>query len=168
MNRSEAAKTAATLMALYPNHKLGADSEAGYALALVDVPYATITALMQQVMDAHPTFCPGPAELRAFVRKVTQPEPSWELAWGEAFRQVTSVGSWGAPVFADAALADTVRSLGWDAFCHCPIEGAGRTALQTRFREAYQAATERRRNADTLATLPEPTRLAVADRGVAS
>ena len=164
MTTVEAAELVATLQMLYPNANLAKGAEKGYAFALGEFPAESVTGCLKQILDAHPTFCPGPAELRAFVRTVTQPEPSWELAWGESFRQVTSVGSWGAPVFADAALADTVRSLGWDAFCHCPIEGAGRTALQTRFREAYQAATERRRNADTLAALPEPTRMALDRR----
>jgi len=164
MTPAQASKVAATMSGLYPNNKLSPDSAALYHLALQDIAYEVVMGMVPAIMEAHPTFCPGPAELRAFVRTVTQPEPSWELAWGEAFRQVTSVGSWGAPVFADAALADTVRSLGWDAFCYCPIEGAGRTALQTRFREAYQAASERRRNVDTLAALPEPTRLALDRR----
>ena len=87
MNHSEGAKIAATLTVLYPNAKLADGAEAGYAMALADVPYEIVAALMPQIMDAHPTFCPGPAELRAFVRKVTQPEASWELAWGETFRQ---------------------------------------------------------------------------------
>ena len=164
MTPAQASKIAATLSGLYPNNKLSPDSASFYHLALQDIAYEVVMGMVPAIMEAHPTFCPGPAELRAFVHKVTQPDPSWALAWGEAFRQVTSVGSWGAPVFADSALADTVRSLGWLSFCSCPAEGRDRSFFQTRFREIYESAVARRANQATLESLPEPTRMALDRR----
>jgi len=154
VNQSEGAKIAATLTALYPHSKLGAGSEDAYAMALADVPYEIVAALMPQIMDAHPTFCPGPAEVRAFVKKIMNPAIPWEEAWAEAFRQVRKVGRWSPPVFTDDALVATVRQLGWDAFCECPTEGRDRAFYQNRFREVYESNARRQGDDDTRRGLP--------------
>lgn len=170
MNQSDGAKIAATLTVLYPNSKLADGAEAGYAMALADIPYEVVNALMPQIMDAHPTFCPGPAELRAFVTSITNPPPSWEQGWQEVMSQVRSVGNWGMPGLKDPAAAEAVRSLGWSTFCNAPDPKFGGDArelsfLQSRFREVYETASIRQANADTLDRLPEGARLALAGGG---
>ena len=175
MNESESAKIAATLTVLYPNSKLADGAEAGYAMALADVPYAVVSALMPQIMDTHPTFCPGPAELRAFVKNLTSTAISWDQAWNAAMDEVrrTGVACWnGPPRFSDDAIAAAVRAIGWAAICNAPDPKFGGDArdlgfLQGRFRDAYEASVERHRRESIAAALPEPTRLSITDRGAA-
>jgi len=172
MTIPQSEKIVAVLQDNYPNARLTERSPEAYRTMIGDAPFEVVLAALEKSMRASPEFCPSAPAIANAIRAILDPAPTWELGWLEVMGQVRSVGSWGVPVLKDSAAAEVVRSIGWSTFCNAPDPKYGGDArdlafLQTRFREVYQAASERRRNADTLDALPEPTRLAITDRGAA-
>jgi hypothetical protein len=142
----------ATLMGLYPNSdKLGRGSEAGYHLALEDIPVEAFSRdIWRAIVARHPSYPPNPGELRSFVLEAVDATPDAELAWQEVQKQVKDVGNWGRPEFSDPAILRAVNGVGgWEAVCSCEI--ANLPTLRAQFRNQYNAA----KKSDGLAVIRE-------------
>jgi hypothetical protein len=134
----------ATLMGLYPNSdKLGRGSEAGYHLALEDIPVEAFSRdIWRAIVARHPSYPPNPGELRSFVLEAVDATPDAELAWAEVQKQIKAVGWWGKPEFSDPAILEAVNAVGgWEAVCACERDQV--TFLRSQFARQYGALRKR-------------------------
>ena len=137
-DRIEFATIVAALAELHGKELTDAATEL-YFRALADVE---IAEFRKAAATAARTckFFPKPVEILDLVRGPGNDRAA--LAWTELQQQVSSVGGYGKPEFADPALTETVRLLGgWEDVCW-PREAE--PWMRKRFAELYQSVDLRR------------------------
>lgn len=140
---------------------------------LADVPFEAVrVAARQYVAEGH-EYPPSAGQLRKLALALVTPSaPAWADAWEEIKRQISLVGSYGAPVFSHPLVAQAVKAYGWKDVCAMEIGDSAAFAQLRNIYEGYarRAETEARYLPDvravaaqhgTLQALPEPTRPAL-------
>jgi hypothetical protein len=159
MNRSEAAKLVAVLLAAFPGAKSTAGTSEVYERMLADLDYPTANAAVERLL-ATCRFMPTIAEIRTACIDLSHGDRrAGGEAWGECLK---AIGRWGytrSPgkdfSFQDPLVARCVAALGWENLCNSESQMADRA----RFIELYdQLAIGERRNV-TAGELPAAKRL---------
>lgn len=162
MKQSETNKILALVRENWPNHPWSDHADQIWHLALADVPYETVNAVLPRLFREQ-KFPPVPADIVALlgVRESDQWSrllPNGEQTWEEIRAQIKYPGSWGTPVFSHPLIERTMRTFGWQELCQCPADQLNTLRAQVeRFGNKYRDdAIDRLRQGATMedAVLP--------------
>lgn len=117
MNTSEATKIIAVLRKVYTDQTVDRDLDSVWAMVFDDVPYEPVMLAVQAYLKADKPFFPKPGEIRTLLIEQFMGLPSAEEAWAEVMAAIREHGSYRAPVFSRAAIAESVDAIGWREIC---------------------------------------------------
>jgi len=140
------------LRALYPNGNFPSETADLYASLIGDLDrQAVIRAIRRRVLSDPSGFMPTIGEIRQAVAadRVQLPDP--EMAWGIVLAEIRRTGYSGTPAFADTAIADAVKIMGWADLCSSDNQVADRA----HFLRIYGAVRDRAIQAANLAGRPD-------------
>lgn len=143
------------LFAAYANSQVTPATIAVYVRLLADIPPADLQVVVDQCL-AECKFLPAIAEIRERYALLTRTiaQPTAAEAWGEVLVEIRRVGYVGSPYFADSAIAQVVRQMGWRELCMSETPGVDRA----QFMRMYEQLQARGEQIERL--LPQSRRLA--------
>jgi hypothetical protein len=139
VNTSEATKIIAVLRKVYTDQTVDRDLDSVWAMVFDDVPYEPVMLAVQEYLKAGKPFFPKPGEIRTLLIERFMGLPAPEEAWSEVMRAIREHGSYRAPLFSCAAIAQAVDTIGWRTICMSEEIGVERA----HFYRTYQAYRDR-------------------------
>jgi len=137
--KTDTLKVLATLAAGYPNFTLREETVRVYAEMLADIDADILRSASAKCL-ADCKWFPTIAELRQAATELSRPRlRAGAEAWGDVLAEVRRVGSYGAPQFADPAVARVVAGMGWTNICMSEEQMADRA----HFIKAYEQTARR-------------------------
>ena len=104
------------LVAMYPQREVGEATVVGYLQATSDLPLEALRAAVAEAIKTE-DWLPPVAKLRRLVVERLAPALPAGDAWGLVLREVSRVGWRGTPEFSHPAIAEAVKSIGWNRIC---------------------------------------------------
>lgn len=125
-NEAEISKLVGVMAAAYPHTQVTDATIEVYITMLKDIPLDLLTTSVQQCM-AESEFMPTIAKLREKALKLTTPiSPEPLEAWGIVQKEMTRVGVYHSPTFADPIITKAVDCIGWQSLCSSENQVADR------------------------------------------
>lgn len=139
MTTEEAAKILVILQRNWPDYTILEGTEDVWAMVFDDVPYEPVMLVVKDYLKSDKPFFPKPGELRTLLIERFMGLPAPEEAWSEVMRAIREHGSYRAPVFSCAAIAQAVDTIGWRNICMSEEIGVERA----HFYRTYQTYRDR-------------------------
>lgn len=134
------------LVAAYPNAQVTVETIAVYDRLLSDIPPSELQTVVDQCV-ATCKFLPTVAEIRDKWNSLTAAlgQPSAAEAWGEVLKEIRRVGWIGAPEFANPAIAQVVKMMGWRELCSSENVVADRAHFMRMYDQVIERSNEVRK-----------------------
>lgn len=157
MNLIETNKLLAILREMWPNHPWAENADKVWHLALANVPYEAVTAILPRLLQTQ-RYAPVPADLIALLPEVPGDDyalPNGEQAWEEIRAEIKRAGWNNKPRFSHPLIERTMRAFGWQEICGCQLDQLNTLRAQVeRFHNQFRA--------DAIAALKRGTPMHVA------
>ena len=170
MNREEASKIVAVMLAAVPSHRVEAKAVPqminAYADLLGDLTYEQCNAALRVLLQTR-TWLPSVADIRSAALELQRgPVRAGADAWGGVLRAIKAEGIYREPgvdfVFSDPTTAKCVEAFGWRNLC----ESENQVSDRARFVELYDklaAQGQREAQSPQLGAAVEHRQIAKAD-----
>lgn len=159
---TEILKLIGVMAAGYPNTQVSPETFKVYLSLLKDIPLDLLTTSVQQCM-AESEFLPTVAKIREKALTLSSPVAPEPLeAWGIVQKEISRVGAYRSPVFADPIIAKAVDCIGWQTLCMSENQVADRAHFAKVYEGLLRQAENDRRMLPAARQIQEGVRLMIA------
>lgn len=129
------------LAAAFPSAQVQKNTIAVYVQMLKDISLITLDVVVEQCL-AECKFFPTISEIRDKAILIPGQRPTPAEAWGQVLQQITRVGFYGKPFFADDLTARAVEIMDWRQLCTSENTVADRAHFMRIYEQLLNRETE--------------------------